>query len=288
MDLEFLTIRPQFVLVKSLNESFTSSTIVTNTGAPQGTVLAPTLFSIYTDNCRGKFDNIPIIKYADDTSIQALIKSDDDLYNYKQEISNFVNWCQDHYLQLNVKKTKELIFDFRIKDNDHIPVDISNEQVERVLEYKYLGVLFDEKLEWHSQANKVQKKINQRMYFMRKLHSFNIDNTLLSLFYQSCVLSILNFCLSAWGGNTRNSDKRRINSSLRSAGKMMKHTMHDTIDIILGQQNNKKLHKILKDKSHPLHQHIHISVRSGRLIHLKARTTRHLHSFMPAAVRNFH
>ena len=49
---------------------------------------SPTLFSIYTDNCRGKFDNIPIIKYADDTSIQALIKSDGDLFNYKQEIYN--------------------------------------------------------------------------------------------------------------------------------------------------------------------------------------------------------
>ena len=42
--LEFLTNRPQLVLVKSLNESFTSSTIVTNTVAPQGTVLALTLF----------------------------------------------------------------------------------------------------------------------------------------------------------------------------------------------------------------------------------------------------
>ena len=79
---EFLTRRPQFVYVRSDDDCYVSSTIVTNTGAPQGTVLAPVLFSIYTDSCRGSFDNIPIIKYADDTSIQALIKNDNDVLNY--------------------------------------------------------------------------------------------------------------------------------------------------------------------------------------------------------------
>jgi len=107
---EFLTRRPQFVYVRSDDDFYVSSTIVTNTGAPQGTVLAPVLFSIYTDSCRGSFDNIPIIKYADDTSIQALIKNDNDVLNYYSEINMFVDWCKELFLELNVKKTKELIF----------------------------------------------------------------------------------------------------------------------------------------------------------------------------------
>ena len=105
--LEFLTQRPQFVYLKSDNDvTCQSSIIITNTGAPQGTVLAPILFSIYTNDCVKTYDNIPFIKYADDTSIQALISSTNDLVNYNNEIERFVKWCDDHFLLLNVSKTK--------------------------------------------------------------------------------------------------------------------------------------------------------------------------------------
>ena len=191
--LDFLTERPQFVCLRSGTDSYLSSTIVTNTGAPQGTVLAPVLFSIYTNDCRGEFDNIPIIKYADDTSIQALISSEKDLTNYKSEIDKFVQWCDDQYLKLNVSKTKEIIFDFR-KNQYHNDSELKNEIVERVNHYKYLGIIFDDKLEWQLQSNKVLSNMNQRMYCMRKLYSFHLDEKLLYIFYKSCEMSILEFC----------------------------------------------------------------------------------------------
>ena len=49
--LNFLTKRPQFVFLKINDCCFSSSVITTDTGAPQGTVLAPILFSIYTNDC---------------------------------------------------------------------------------------------------------------------------------------------------------------------------------------------------------------------------------------------
>ena len=51
-----------------------------------------------------------------------------------------------------VKKTKEFIVDFRRKDNAHNSIEISGETVERVSEYKYLGVVFDDQLNWYSQS----------------------------------------------------------------------------------------------------------------------------------------
>ena len=123
--LDFLVERPQFVFIQLKNNSVSSDLLITNTGAPQGTVLAPILFSIYTNDCSTIFKNIPILKYADDTSIQALIANQRDLTNYESEVERFVQWCDSHYLLLNVKKTKELIFDFRKTDNIHDSIVLS-------------------------------------------------------------------------------------------------------------------------------------------------------------------
>ena len=187
--LDFLTGRPQFVFLKLKNCFYQSETIITNTGAPQGTVLAPILFSIYTNGCVKLFENIPIIKYADDTSIQALIKNNDDLHNYFSEVNRFVQWCDSHFLLLNVKKTKELIFDFRKMNNNHLSITIKNEVVERVSVYKYLGVVFDEKLDWVKNSENLQSKLEQRLFFMRKLAGFKVDKAILNIFFEHCIMS---------------------------------------------------------------------------------------------------
>ena len=57
-----------------------------------------------------------------------------------------MTWCKKKYLDLNVGKTKELIIDFR-KKNSVIPdLFIDGAKVERVSEYKYLGTIIDDKL----------------------------------------------------------------------------------------------------------------------------------------------
>ena len=65
---------------------------------------------------------------------------------YFNEVERFCAWRRTNYLDLNVKKTKELLIDFR---KNHVPVPdlvIGGVKVERVNEYKYLGAVLDEKL----------------------------------------------------------------------------------------------------------------------------------------------
>ena len=62
---DYLTSRLQYV---RLNELLPSA-ISTNTGAPQGTVLAPYLFALYTADCRNVDESCPLVQFVDDTEL---------------------------------------------------------------------------------------------------------------------------------------------------------------------------------------------------------------------------
>ena len=285
--LKYLTERPQFVSIQNDNNTYESGEIITSTGAPQGTVLAPFLFSIYTNDCTSEFENIIVLKYADDTAIQALIGNSTDVTNYLATISKFSDWCDHNQLHLNVKKTKELIFDFRKTNEEHEAVVIKTEKVERVKKYKYLGVTIDEKLEWTEHTNTVVNKLKTRLYFLRKLYNVNVDKVILSLFFKSMILSVLNYCLTAWGGNTKNCEKKKINRILKSGYQLSSNPFWTYFDQLFLDACNDKLNRILRDETHPLYGQIEFSARSGRIRHIATKRARHCNSFLPTAVRNY-
>ncbi len=69
-----------------------------------------------------------------------LINNDDETA-YLDEVERLTSWCQDNCLSLNVSKTKELIVDFRKRQQrPYTPLMISGTPVERVSSFKYLGV----------------------------------------------------------------------------------------------------------------------------------------------------
>ncbi len=90
---------------------FTSNSITLNIGAPQGCVLSPLLYSLYTHDCVSSHSSTSIVKFADDTVVVGLINNDDETA-YLDEVEKLTSWCQDNCLFLNMSKTKELIVDW--------------------------------------------------------------------------------------------------------------------------------------------------------------------------------
>ena len=132
---QFLTGRLQRVCLGTTR----SGTIRTNTGAPQGCVISPVLFTLYTNDCVSTHDSCEIIKYADDTAILGKLSTNPVRHaDYLNCITDFTDWCTANFLELNVSKTKELIFDFRRSQCPVQPVTIGTDTVEIVNEYKYL------------------------------------------------------------------------------------------------------------------------------------------------------
>ena len=159
-----------------------------STGTPQGCVLSPILFILYTNDCQSLQDNSYLVKYADDTVL--LSHSDQE---YGSVLYNFISWCSSMKLDLNVSKTKEMIINFSRRTLALQPIVINGTHVEEVEQYKYLGTVFD-KLKFDQNSDAIIKKSHQRLSVLRKLNSFNVQRVVLRSFYNSFVESVM-FCL---------------------------------------------------------------------------------------------
>ena len=122
---------------------------------------SPALFSVYTSDFRPVVSSIRkdhLFKYAYDKALLGLI-TENNHQIYETEVQNLVSWCDSNCLQLNTKKTKEMVIDFRKLQHDPPTLFINGEVVERVDSYSYLGVEISNQLYWSLNTKRIQMKV---------------------------------------------------------------------------------------------------------------------------------
>lgn len=129
-----------------------------------------------------------IIKFADNTTVVGLISNNDETA-YTDEVYKFTMWCMENNLLFNVKKTKELLIDFRRQQQEHPPLRIGGVEVERVPSFKFQGVCIRTDLRWTVHSSVMMKKAQQRMYFLRTLRKNNLSADLSKSFHHCSVES---------------------------------------------------------------------------------------------------
>ncbi|KAK3545121.1 hypothetical protein QTP70_001145, partial [Hemibagrus guttatus] len=178
----FLTDRHQLVKLGK----FMSNSRTTSTGAPQGCVLSPLLFSLYTNDCTSTEPSVKLLKFADDTTVIGLIQ-DGDESAYRQEIEQLAAWCSCNNLELNTLKTVEMIVDFRRNTPALPPLTIMNSTVPTVESFRFLGTTISQDLKWDTHVDATIKKAQQSLYFLRQLRKFNLPQELLIQFYSAVI-----------------------------------------------------------------------------------------------------
>ena len=127
---------------------FTSTPFYLLAGLPQGSVLSPILFNIYTCDIP-KMKNVKQYSFADDFAIsssakypRAIIKS------LNKGLNEYARYCKTWKLKVNESKI-EAIFFARGTSRRKLPdrkLNISDNEVEWKNEIKYLGVTLDKRL----------------------------------------------------------------------------------------------------------------------------------------------
>ncbi len=76
--------------------------------------------------------------------------------------------------------------------------NIENIAIDRVSDFKFLGITINEHLSWKSHIDKFSDKISKTMDVLNKLKHFVPLNARVMI-YNSLMLSHLNYCILAWG-----------------------------------------------------------------------------------------
>ena len=272
----FFTNRSQYVNVSDV----CSSHVSISTGAPQGCVLSPFLYTMYTNSCRSAYLNNHYFKYADDTALVGLLS--DVETDYRSDIDHIVSWCVANCLALDVIKTK----DFRSGVHHPTPVNINGQHIEIVHSYKYLDTTIDDKLRWDDNTMNLYRKDQQRLYFLRKLNAFHIDRIFLFVFHDSFVKSVMTFGLVCYWGNLLVKNREKLNRMYTiSCTIAMCYTPDTCLEQLYKSGTLQIATKILSDPTHFLHDHYDL-LPSGRRYRMPTvKTQRALKSFIPSSIK---
>ena len=161
------------------------------------------------------------------------------------------SWFKESFMDLNISKTKELVFDSRREKEPFIPVTIDQQSVEVVSSFKYLGTVVDSKLSFNDNVVYVYKKTQQRLYLLRKLWSFGVGRHVLDSVYRCLVESVLSFYIATWYGNLSVKNRSRLARVVNTASKIIGVEQKQPCDPYHLSVSRKSL-SILHDKMHQL------------------------------------
>ena len=207
----WLSGRVQRVQVKGVSSTWEMVT----SGVPQGSGLGPILFLIYINDMDDEIMN-QLLKFADDTKIFSIIRTDEEADNLQKDLDTLLNWTNDWQMQFNVKKCKVMHLG---KQKQNHQYHINGNQLESVKTEKDLGVTLSADLKVAQQCSNACSKAN-RMAGLIKRTIENKDKMIMLRLYKTLVRPHVEYSISAWSPHYIK-DKNQIEKVQRRFTKMI-------------------------------------------------------------------
>jgi hypothetical protein len=197
----YLTKRYQYVDINGIS----SNLLQIRTGVPQGSILGPLLFIIYMNDIASVSSTFHTVLYADDTNLTGTINAfNSPAVMINEELNKIHSWMCVNKLSLNVKKTKLMVFSYKNNRTSlNFPdIKLNNNKIERVSEFKFLGIYIDDKLSWNNHVNYIGKKLSKVIGILKRMKSV-LPQAILVQLYNSLFLSQIMYSISVWGFKSR-------------------------------------------------------------------------------------
>ena len=151
--------------------------------------------------------------YADDTTLVSTVsafkqnagapdcKLLSDNINY--ELTRINEWLALNKLNLNINKTKYIIFHFSQRNMAFLDLELKlcGQHIECVRQFVFLGITIHETLNWDRYIDKIANKISRTLGVMNKLKHF-LPKYTLKIMYSSLIAPHFNNNILLWGFNT--------------------------------------------------------------------------------------
>lgn len=114
-----------------------------------------------------------------------------------------------------------------------------------------MALLFDNKLKWDVGTEKLNAKSQKRMFFLRKMLSFNISSRMFQTFYCALVETVLSFFVLCWFGNATEAQKKAVRK-IMTMSSILSGLQFPSLENNHKDRTIKKANSIVGDQQHPL------------------------------------